>query len=114
VSAAVDAVLDAAPALTAARLARDLVATLPAGALLVLGSSTPVRDVDRLPGAPPGAAGVGHPRGAGPPRRRGARWPGSPCPGRGGPCWPTAAWPASTGRSPPRSAPRWRTRGPAG
>ena len=40
--------LDAAPALTAARLARDIVAALPPGRLLVLGSSTPVRDVDRL------------------------------------------------------------------
>ncbi|MGY1695837.1 MULTISPECIES: 2-succinyl-5-enolpyruvyl-6-hydroxy-3-cyclohexene-1-carboxylic-acid synthase [unclassified Geodermatophilus] len=48
VGAAVDALLDAAPAPTAARLARDVVAALPAGALLVLGSSTPVRDVDRL------------------------------------------------------------------
>jgi 2-succinyl-5-enolpyruvyl-6-hydroxy-3-cyclohexene-1-carboxylate synthase len=46
--AAVDAVLDEPRALTAARLARDVVAALPSGALLVLGSSTPVRDVDRL------------------------------------------------------------------
>jgi len=45
---AIDAVLDAEPTLTAARLARDVVAALPPGALLVLGSSTPVRDVDRL------------------------------------------------------------------
>jgi 2-succinyl-5-enolpyruvyl-6-hydroxy-3-cyclohexene-1-carboxylate synthase len=48
VGAAVDTVLDACPGLTAARLARDVVAALPSGALLVLGSSTPVRDVDRL------------------------------------------------------------------
>jgi 2-succinyl-5-enolpyruvyl-6-hydroxy-3-cyclohexene-1-carboxylate synthase len=48
VGAAIDAVLDASPVLTAARLARDTVAALPSGALLVLGSSTPVRDVDRL------------------------------------------------------------------
>ncbi|MGY1734104.1 2-succinyl-5-enolpyruvyl-6-hydroxy-3-cyclohexene-1-carboxylic-acid synthase [Geodermatophilus sp. SYSU D01045] len=48
VGGAVDAALDAAPGLTAARLARDVVAALPSGALLVLGSSTPVRDVDRL------------------------------------------------------------------
>ena len=56
VGRAVDAALDDAPArgLTAARLARDLVATLPAGALLVLGSSTPVRDVDRLAVPRPG------------------------------------------------------------
>jgi 2-succinyl-5-enolpyruvyl-6-hydroxy-3-cyclohexene-1-carboxylate synthase len=56
VGRAVDAELDDAPArgLTAARLARDVVATLPAGALLVLGSSTPVRDVDRLAVPRPG------------------------------------------------------------
>ncbi|TFV88344.1 2-succinyl-5-enolpyruvyl-6-hydroxy-3-cyclohexene-1-carboxylic-acid synthase [Blastococcus sp. CT_GayMR16] len=48
VGTAIDAVLDASPVLTAARLARDTVAALPSGALLVLGSSTPVRDVDRL------------------------------------------------------------------
>ncbi|MGY1630189.1 2-succinyl-5-enolpyruvyl-6-hydroxy-3-cyclohexene-1-carboxylic-acid synthase [Geodermatophilus sp. SYSU D01186] len=48
VGTAVDELLDAAEGLTAARLARDLVAGLPDGALLVLGSSTPVRDVDRL------------------------------------------------------------------
>jgi 2-succinyl-5-enolpyruvyl-6-hydroxy-3-cyclohexene-1-carboxylate synthase len=48
IGARVDAVLDSRPELTAARLARDVVAALPAGALLVLGSSTPVRDVDRL------------------------------------------------------------------
>ena len=48
VGSAVDAVLDGSPSLTAARLARDVVAALPSGALLVLGSSTPVRDVDRL------------------------------------------------------------------
>nr|WP_281372173.1 2-succinyl-5-enolpyruvyl-6-hydroxy-3-cyclohexene-1-carboxylic-acid synthase [Modestobacter versicolor] len=56
VGLAVDAELDDAPArgLTAARLARDVVATLPAGALLVLGSSTPVRDVDRLAVPRPG------------------------------------------------------------
>jgi 2-succinyl-5-enolpyruvyl-6-hydroxy-3-cyclohexene-1-carboxylate synthase len=48
VGTAVDGVLDAVPAVTAGLLARDLVAGLPDGALLVVGSSTPVRDVDRL------------------------------------------------------------------
>jgi 2-succinyl-5-enolpyruvyl-6-hydroxy-3-cyclohexene-1-carboxylate synthase len=48
VGAAADAVLEARPGPTAARLARDVVAALPRGSLLVLGSSTPVRDVDRL------------------------------------------------------------------
>jgi len=48
VGRAIDTVLDASPELTAARLARDLVAALPGGSLLVLGSSTPVRDVDRV------------------------------------------------------------------
>ena len=48
VNTAIDAVLDDSPVLTAARLARDVVAALPGGALLVLGSSTPVRDVDRV------------------------------------------------------------------
>lgn len=54
VGAAVDAELDAAGTLTAARVARDVVAALPAGSLLVLGSSTPVRDVDRLAVPRPG------------------------------------------------------------
>jgi 2-succinyl-5-enolpyruvyl-6-hydroxy-3-cyclohexene-1-carboxylate synthase len=55
VGRAVDAELDDLPGrLTAPRLARDLVALLPAGALLVLGSSTPVRDVDRYAVPRPG------------------------------------------------------------
>jgi 2-succinyl-5-enolpyruvyl-6-hydroxy-3-cyclohexene-1-carboxylate synthase len=48
VGSATDEVLNSSPVLTAARVARDTVAALPGGALLVLGSSTPVRDVDRL------------------------------------------------------------------
>ena len=47
-------------------------------------------------------------------RRRCATSTGWRCRAATSPCWPTAASPASTGRSRPRSARRWRTRGPAG
>ncbi|WP_030168589.1 2-succinyl-5-enolpyruvyl-6-hydroxy-3-cyclohexene-1-carboxylic-acid synthase [Spirillospora albida] len=47
-SAAVDAVLDAIPAVTEPRLARDLVAAMPGGSLLFTAASMPIRDLDQV------------------------------------------------------------------
>ena len=65
-SAAVEGAVAAAPGLTGAAVAREVLAAVPAGAELVVGASLPIRDVDLAPAVRPdvrmhanrGAAGI--------------------------------------------------------